>query len=91
MIKRRRRFKHTTSLQERLGAFAEEARQKASHLPPGSERFSLLKKARQAETAARLDAWINPNDLQASTEAPGRIGPSMSPSSAQAQDGSHTT
>ncbi len=67
MTKRRRRFKHTTSLQERLAAFAEEARRKAVHLPAGRERFDLLKKARQADTAARLEAWINCSGMQAPT------------------------
>jgi hypothetical protein len=67
VIKRRRRFKHTASLQERLAAFAEEARQKASQLPAGRERFDLLKKARRADTAARLDAWMNSSDLQPPT------------------------
>ena len=64
MTDRRRRVKQITSLQERLAAFAEEARTKASHLPPGSERLELLRKARQADTAARIDAWINSSDLR---------------------------
>ncbi len=64
MVKRRRRFKQTTSLQERLIAFAKEAREQASNLPAGSEKLDLLKKARQADTAARLDAWINSRGLQ---------------------------
>ena len=63
MTDRRRRIRQITSLRERLAAFAEQARAKASHLPPGSERFELLKKARQADTAARIDAWINSAEL----------------------------
>jgi len=64
MTDRRRRFRHISSLQDRLAAYAEEARVKASHLPPGTEKFELLRKARQADTAARIDAWINSAGLQ---------------------------
>jgi hypothetical protein len=56
-MQQRRRFKHTLSLKDRLASFAKEANEKASKLPPGPERESLLKKARQAETAARVDEW----------------------------------
>jgi hypothetical protein len=55
----RRRFKQTISLQDRLTAFAKEAREKAAHLAPGIERDGLLKKARRADTAAHLDEWAN--------------------------------
>ena len=55
----RRHFKQTTPLKDRLTAFAEEARQKATELPPGPERDEMLKKARQADTACHLDAWAN--------------------------------
>ena len=55
----RRRFKQTTPLKDRLTAFAEEARQKATELPPGPERDEMLKKARRADTASHLDAWVN--------------------------------
>jgi hypothetical protein len=64
MTKVRRRFKQTTSLQARLAAFAEEARERASRLPHGSERYDLLKKARQADITARLVAWINSPGMQ---------------------------
>ena len=55
----RRPFKQTRPLKDRLTAFAEEARQKATELPPGPERDEMLKKARQADTASHLDAWAN--------------------------------
>jgi hypothetical protein len=64
MIVRRRRFKQTTSLQDRLASFAQEARKQAARLPPGSEKQDLLRRARQAETAARLDSWITSPGLQ---------------------------
>jgi hypothetical protein len=60
----RNRFKQTTSLQERLFAFAEKSREKASHLPPGLERHDLLEKAREADTTARLEDWIRSPCLQ---------------------------
>lgn len=53
----RRRFKQSLSLQDRLTSFAKGASEKASKLPPGPERESLLEKVRQAETASRLDEW----------------------------------
>ena len=60
----RRRFKQTTSLNERLISFANDARKKASELPAGPEKVELLRKARQADSAARLDMWVNPPGLQ---------------------------
>ena len=59
MSKRRRHFKQTTSLHERLIAFAHEAREKASSLPAGREKQDLLKKAGQADSAAHLNEWIS--------------------------------
>jgi hypothetical protein len=56
--------KQTISLKERLASFAKEVRTKASRLPPGDERDTLLKKARQADTAAHLDKWANSPGLQ---------------------------
>jgi hypothetical protein len=58
-MQRRRRFKQTTSLKDRLASFAREARQQASELRPGPEQDALLKKARQADTAAHLEDWAN--------------------------------
>lgn len=60
----RRRFKQTTSLKDRLASFAEEVRKKAFKLRPGPEQDALLKKARQADTAAHLDDWANSPGLQ---------------------------
>ena len=60
----RHRAKTTPPLQERLAAFADEARGKASQLHPGPEKDDLLKKARQADTAAELDAWANSAGLR---------------------------
>jgi hypothetical protein len=60
----RRRDKQTISPKERLTAFAKEAREKASMLPPGDERRDLLKQARQADTASHIDDWANSPGLQ---------------------------
>jgi hypothetical protein len=60
----RRRFIQTTSLKDRLIAFAAEARKKAAKLEPGIERDDLLRKARQAYTASNLDDWANSPGLQ---------------------------
>jgi hypothetical protein len=52
------------SLQDRLTAFAQETREKASALPPGLEQQEMLRKARQADTAVHLDDWLNSPGLQ---------------------------
>jgi hypothetical protein len=57
MKKKRRRFRQTTSLRERLSAFAQDIREEASELPPSRKRDDLLERARRAETAARIDEW----------------------------------
>jgi hypothetical protein len=58
MIKKRRRFKQTTTLAERLTAQAGRLRNQARSLPPGSEQTELWQKVRQAETALRVDQWL---------------------------------
>lgn len=49
---RRRRFKQTTSLEDRLAMDAKKSRERARELPPGKERDTLLEKARQDEAVA---------------------------------------
>lgn len=66
MIKRRR-FKQTQSLQDRLAIFAKDARDKAEALPDGPEKEDLLKRARQADTASHIDEWANSTGLQPPT------------------------
>jgi hypothetical protein len=61
---KRRRFKQETSLEERLAKQARESRERAGQLPPGKERELLLKRARQADAAARINQWINSPGLQ---------------------------
>jgi len=52
----RRRFQQSMPLKDRLAAFAEDLREKASRLEPGTKQEELLLKARQADTAVR---WFN--------------------------------
>ena len=63
-MSQRRHIKQTTSLKERLASFAREVRAKASRLPPGAERDTLLKKASRADTAAHLEEWANSPGLR---------------------------
>jgi hypothetical protein len=60
----RRRFNQTLSFKDRLAAFAEDARAQAARLPPGLEQDDMLRKARQADTAAHLAEWANSPGLQ---------------------------
>jgi hypothetical protein len=53
-MQKRRRFKQTLSLQDRLAAFAGEMRESAAAMPPGPERDNLLKRAGQADNALDL-------------------------------------
>ena len=61
---KRRRFKQTESLQDRLAIWAKDVRGQAAKLPPGPEREALVKKARQADTAAHINDWANSPGLQ---------------------------
>nr|WP_234679411.1 hypothetical protein [Bradyrhizobium sp. Oc8] len=61
---KRRRFKQQLSLRDRLAAWAQQAQERASALPPGPEREALVRKARQAEVATHLDDWVRSPGLQ---------------------------
>ena len=65
MIRRRPRIKHEKSFQQRLADEACRYHEAASKLPPGTARELLLRRARQAETAANSDNWLNSQGLQA--------------------------
>jgi len=60
----RRRFKQTISFEQRLAQEAERAKAAAETLPDGAERDLLLKKARQAETAAHINEWLSSPGLR---------------------------
>jgi hypothetical protein len=63
-MQNRRHLKENELLQDRLASFAKEARTKAWVLPSGAEKDDLLRRARQADTAAQLNDWINSPGLQ---------------------------
>jgi len=71
MVKRRRRFKQTTTLAQRLTQEASRLRERAKNLSPGPEQAQLWRKVRQAETALRIDAWLTlPQDSPPSEVVP---------------------
>jgi hypothetical protein len=49
---------HTTTLKDRLSAFANEVREKAKSAT-GMEREELLKKVQRADIAASFDVWAS--------------------------------
>ena len=61
---KRRRFKQTVVLEERLGQEAQRLREEAKRLPHGAEREILLRKARQAETGSHISDWLRSPGLQ---------------------------
>jgi hypothetical protein len=65
-MSKRRHFKQTTTLKDRLTSFAKEAREKAAQLGPCPAKDELLEKARHADTTA---------DLADLADSPGRQPP----------------
>jgi len=61
---KRRRFKQTVILEERLVQEAQRLREEAKRLPHGPEREILLRKARQAETGSHISDWLRSPGLQ---------------------------
>jgi hypothetical protein len=61
----RRRFTQTTSLEGRLADEAKRLRKQAQGTPPGIERERLVRSARHAETASRMNEWLTSHGLQA--------------------------
>ena len=60
----RRHFKQTTTVDERLEDRAKRLRDEAKGIPPGIEREQLIRQARLAETAARMNGWLSSRGLQ---------------------------
>jgi hypothetical protein len=60
----RRRFKNTLTFPDRLSREADRLREEAERLSHGPERELLLRKARQADTAAQIDKWVASPGLQ---------------------------
>ena len=61
---KRRRFKQTVSLEERLAEEARRLREEAELLPHGPVRDEALRRARQAETGSHMSEWLRSPGLQ---------------------------
>ena len=61
----RRRIQHDAPLDQRLIEEAQRLRKVAKGTHPGIERERLIRKARQAETAAHMQEWLSSRGLQA--------------------------
>jgi hypothetical protein len=64
MQPQRRRLKQLKSLKQRLIDQAKRLREETKLMGPGVDRETLLRKARQAETAAHIDEWLSSPDLR---------------------------
>ncbi|MCS3894473.1 hypothetical protein M2171_003606 [Bradyrhizobium japonicum USDA 38] len=64
---RRRRFKQSKTLHERLADEAARLREEARTLAPGRRREMLLRRARQDETAIQIESWLHSTGLRAPT------------------------
>jgi len=62
-IAKRKRVKHTLTLEERLLEASRNARDKARTLPHGKERAELLRKARESDAAAQINHWLSPSRM----------------------------
>jgi hypothetical protein len=77
----RPRFTQEIPFDERLAQEAERLRKQAEALPHGPEREKLLRKARQAETAAHVDQWLSSPGLQPPKSIASCLLPKLPPSS----------
>ena len=66
-MRKRRRFKQTNTLHERLADEARRLREEARALAPGRRRELLLRRARQDETAMQIEAWLRSPGLRTPT------------------------
>ena len=64
---KRRRFKQTKTLHQRLTEEAAQLREQARVLAPGHRREMLLRRARQDEMAMHIYAWLNSPGLRVPT------------------------
>ena len=63
-MQKRRRFKQTTTLEQRLAGQAMRLREEAGSLPPGPARAAIERRAQQADVAAHLSEWLTSPGLQ---------------------------
>jgi hypothetical protein len=59
-----RRIKHNQALEQRLADEAQRLKLQADNLPFGKERDELIRKSRQAATAAHLNEWLSSPGLK---------------------------
>jgi predicted trehalose synthase len=59
MQQQRRRFEQSAPLDQRLIEEAQRLRKEAKGTHPGIEREQLIRRARQAETAAYIQQWLS--------------------------------
>ena len=65
MVKLRPRVKHAQTFEQRLAEEARKFNEAAEREPPGSlSRELLLRRARQAGTASRINGWLQSPGLQ---------------------------
>jgi len=64
---KKRSVKHLLTLEERLAIEAEDLRLRAKKVQPGQQRDNVLRRARQADTAAHMEDWMRSPGLQSPT------------------------
>ena len=64
MIIKRRRFKQSSTLEERLAEEAKELRKAAKMLPPSLTREKMLRKAREDKIFAHINEWLSSAGLK---------------------------
>ena len=63
-IIKRRRIKHTRSLEERIVENVGQLRQQAELLPHGHTRDQIMRRIRQNETASHVSEWLRSPELR---------------------------
>lgn len=61
---KRRRFKQTETLEQRLLRMVAKLREEAQGIPAGIKRERLIQRLQQAECALRVNGWLNSPGLQ---------------------------
>jgi hypothetical protein len=64
MVIRRRTGRHEISFEMRLLKHAQDAREAARRLPPGTKRETMLRQARASEIALQIEKWISSPGLR---------------------------
>lgn len=66
-MQQRRRFTHSSTLEERLSEDTDQLREQAKRLPPGPARDRVLQRIRQNETASHMSEWLSSPGLRSPT------------------------